>query len=252
MVMYVITHKKFNQNYPNGYVSLLVGANNKTGDYTGYLKDDQGDNISDKNKNYCELTGLYWIWKNCNDENVGLSHYRRYFTESSSTKIVEVGTLEQILHEYDWIVAKPEELGNWHFKKRNLYQQYKIAHNIQDLDTVRDIISRKYPSYLDDFDKVMQKVSLSPYNMFYTTKKNADEYCSWLFDILFEAEKIIDISDYDNYQARIFGFLSERLLNVYLEHNKFKVKYLDVLNTEPNPPIKRSLLGEIAYLVRWH
>ena len=56
-----------------------------------------------------------------------------------------------------------------------------------------------------------------------------DQYCEWLFDILKKLESKVDISDYDNYQQRIYGFLAERLLNVYCKHNKLKIKYLPVI-----------------------
>ena len=59
-----------------------------------------------------------------------------------------------------------------------------------------------------------------------------NEYCNWLFSILFEMSSTKDISSYDKQQARIYGFLSERLLNIYLYHNrnKYKVKYLNKIN----------------------
>lgn len=252
MNMFVITHKVFYQNLPKGYVKLLVGAQNKSGDYFDYLKDNQGDNISNKNKNYCELTGLYWIWKNVNEKHVGLSHYRRYFTNTGNNAIISIEKLNDILNDCDWVAATPEDLGYWHFKKRSVYKQYELSHYIKDLKVVREIISEKYPEYLDAFDRTMGKSKFSPYNMFYTSKDSLNQYCSWLFDILFEAEKRIDISTYDSYQSRIFGFLSERLFNVYLEHNKFNIKYLDVMNTEKVDEMQKSLLGNIAHLVRWH
>ena len=59
-----------------------------------------------------------------------------------------------------------------------------------------------------------------------------DEYCSWLFSILFELEKRINISSYNLYEARVFGFISERLFNVWLEKQQLKVKEVPVINLE--------------------
>ena len=50
-----------------------------------------------------------------------------------------------------------------------------------------------------------------------------ERYCEWLFDILFEVEKRIDISNYSVYQKRVFGFLAERMFNICLYKNKIKV-----------------------------
>ena len=83
MEIYVIAHKDFSRKYIDGIRKvLLVGANrNQPGSYD--YKDNCGnDNISDKNKNFCELTGLYWIWKHSHADIVGLEHYRRYFAGS--------------------------------------------------------------------------------------------------------------------------------------------------------------------------
>lgn len=73
---------------------------------------------------------------------------------------------------------------------------------------------------------------ISPYNMFYTTKFNFEKYCEWLFPILEEVNKEIDYSMYDEYQTRVIGFLAERLFNVYLQKNNFKIKYLNVYNSD--------------------
>lgn len=80
-MIYIAAHKQFTSLEMDGYIPLQVGAENNID--LGYLKDNVGDNISEKNPNYCELTGLYWIWKNCNDEYKGLVHYRRYFGKSN-------------------------------------------------------------------------------------------------------------------------------------------------------------------------
>ena len=74
---------------------------------------------------------------------------------------------------------------------------------------------------------------MSPYNMFYTSKRNVDLYCEWLFNILFDVEQKTDMKGYTEYQRRLYGFLSERLLNVWLCKNaNYKVKYLTVFKTD--------------------
>ena len=84
MSLYVITHK-YLENFIDSkdYKYLFVGGYKEAEKNANYLYDDEGDNISNKNANYCELTGLYWMWKNVNDEFLGLAHYRRYFTHNS-------------------------------------------------------------------------------------------------------------------------------------------------------------------------
>ena len=52
----------------------------------GYQPDNIGDNISSKNPSFCELTGLYWAWKNLDNEYLGLAHYRRHFKGSKKSK----------------------------------------------------------------------------------------------------------------------------------------------------------------------
>ena len=106
------------------------------------------------------------------------------------------------------------------------YSQYVHAHHAEDLDTARVIIGEKYPEYLGAFDHVMKKTDGHRFNMFIMKKSLADAYCDWLFDILFELEKRLDISSYSANDQRVFGFVSERLLDVWLEENK--VKYRDI------------------------
>ena len=231
MKIYVVTHKKTSE-IPNKIYSLLqVGsANNKD---LGYLKDNVGDNISKKNPYYCELTGLYWIWKNSKEDIVGLCHYRRYFFESkfskSFSKLLCANKIKKILKKYDIIVPLPS-----YIYKYSLKEQYIKIHHEKDLLKCRNIIKEMFPEYIASFDKVFQSHSFYPYNMFITSKIILDEYCEWLFKILFELENEVDITNYDSYNQRIFGFLSERLLNVWLDYKKLKVKKQPVHNIESN------------------
>ena len=216
------------------YLPLQVGAEGKSD--LGYTKDNTGDNISVKNPNYCELTGLYWAWKNLDCEYIGLCHYRRYFAhrvngknlEEKRNTIFTKKDYEELLQKYDVILPR----------KRNYYietirSHYEHAHHKKDLDEVEKIIAEKYPEYQAAFANVMNRTKLHILNMFVMKKVLFDQYCSWLFPIEFELEKRIEVSNYDSYNARVFGFLSERLFNVWLEKQKLKVVEVKVLNLEP-------------------
>lgn len=239
MTMYVITHKKFNYSLPQNYQTLLVGAN-KNQNPDNYLADNTGDNISNKNKSFCELTGLYWIWKNTSDEKVGLSHYRRYFSNYHQRKQLDLAvlfrgkatpvstaSLDQDLAHVDWIVSQPERSGDG-----TIGENFAKYHHAKDLEITRKVLKEKYPEFVTAFDQTLASERGSFYNMFYTSREQLNSYCDWLFDILFEVEKKVDISSYSDYQQRLFGFLSERLLNVYLRSKDLKVSYRAVYQTD--------------------
>ena len=219
----VATHKKYWMPKDSVYVPVQVGA--ALHPALGYVPDNTGDNISAQNPNYCELTALYWAWKNLDCEYIGLCHYRRYFGHKVYSKDIEKkkGAIfhredyEKLLQKYDIILPV----------KRNYYietvrSQYEHAHYKKDLDEVEKIISEKYPGYSDAFTRVMNRRRLYILNMFVMKKSLFNEYCTWLFDILFELEKRTDSTGYDTYEARLFGFMSERLFNVWLERQNLK------------------------------
>ena len=106
------------------------------------------------------------------------------------------------------------------------YSQYVHAHHAIDLETTRGILSEKYPEYLSAYDVVMNRTSGHRFNMFIMNWEKFDEYCTWLFDILFELEKRLDISDYNQNDSRVFGFVSERLLDIWMETKEYKYKEL--------------------------
>lgn len=220
----VATHKPYWMPKDPIYVPVQVGAKGKER-IEGLLLDNEGENISAKNANYCELTGLYWAWKNLNCEYLGLAHYRRHFTALRGTSDRrDVLTLDQargFLADVD--VVLPKKRNYW---IETNYQQYVHAHHKEDLDETRDIIEKQYPEYLSAYDNVMQRTTGHRFNMFIMKKDLADKYCEWLFEILFKLEKKLDISTYNANDKRVFGFVSERLLDVWLETNR--IKYQDI------------------------
>lgn len=229
MSIYVVTHKKYSIPIMEGYIPIQVGA--ALHEEIGYLKDSTGEQISEKNPNYCELTALYYIWKNRTDDIVGLVHYRRFFctkkTLHPQSHILSFAEAKQLLESYDLIL--PYKMYR---QGRTLREDYKKYHNIQDYDMCRYVIEMLCPDYLSDFDAVSEQKTLYQYNMFICKKSLMDDYCQWLFDILFALEQKIDISNYDVYNQRIYGFLSERLLNVWVVHHALKIKKLEVYNIE--------------------
>ena len=190
-----------------------------------YVPDNTGDNISDRNPNYCELTGLYWAWKNLDCEYLGLAHYRRHFTilrgSNDRRDVLSLDQARQLLASCD--VLLPKKRNYW---IETNYQQYVHAHHAEDLDETRRILSERYPEYIRAYDVVMKRTTGHRFNMFIMKKELADAYCTWLFDVLFELEKRLDISTYSANDKRVFGFVSERLLDVWLETNS--IKYQDI------------------------
>ena len=127
------------------------------------------------------------------------------------------------------------------FSIESIYSHYQHAHYVEDMDCTREIISELHPEYITSFDAIMQGRKIHIYNMFVMSSENASEYCQWLFPILFELEKRIDITQYDNYQKRVFGFIAERLFNVWLVHHQLKFCEIPVVNLEGENLLKKAI-----------
>lgn len=230
--IYVVSHKNFNLPAENLYVPIQVGFKEDLFGEKG-LRDNTGDNIAAKNKNYCELTALYWIWKNAaNVDRIGICHYRRYFYKNVISKyqndILKENDLKDIFKNYDIIL--PEKLNVIGDVEHFYYIQGEGRK--KDIDNVKKIITQKYPAYISSLNKVLSGKSASYCNMMITSNKIFSEYCEWLFDILFELEKITDLTGYSEAEARIYGYLSEILLNVWVSKNNYRIKFLPVKNAE--------------------
>lgn len=235
--IYIATHKKTEMPNNEIYIPLQVGAKGK--ESFGYTRDDTGKNISNKNPNYCELTGSYWMMYNDESDVIGLVHYRRYFFNKILTNniknIISKSDILNILDSYDIIVPKITKL------ETTVKEHYAGLHHEKDLLECGKIIEEKFPEYSEAFNTVLNKYELYTCNMFITKKELFNEYYNWLFEILFELEDRIDISNYSNYDKRIYGFLSERLFNVWLENKNLRKKELYVYNIDKN--IIRQIVG---------
>ena len=207
----------------------------------GYQPDNEGDNISIKNPHFCELTCHYWAWRNLkNVDIVGLNHYRRYFdftrrwpqfsadkhfiaTEDFLKQDYQFPDLEKMLQKYDIILPIAR---HWRVSNTQQYADYHIA---KDWETLRQIIKERSPQYIPAFEKTMDHSNKSVgYNMFITHWKHFDTYSEWLFDILFEVEHRVPPID-DPVQSRIYGYMSERLINVFCAHNHLRIKHLPLI-----------------------
>lgn len=237
MSIYIMTHKKATKPADDFYKMLQVGA------YKGHINadcydDDGPDNISKKNANYCELTGVYWIWKNVKDDIIGIVHYRRFFSTTYSGRIINKSETEKLLKKYDII------LPNRTYLRESVADQLKTTFPKNELEILKEAISMHFPEYLSTYENVMERNMVYFCNMLIAKKEIHDKYCEWLFKILEEVEKHIDYSDYTGYQKRIFGFLSERLLTVWVTHNNIKVCELGLWCPESKDnPIKNALVG---------
>ena len=222
------------------YIPLHVGKS--ISNYNMNIQvDNIGDNISERNRSYCELTGLYWAWKNLNLKNdvdyIGLCHYRRYFNFRGSKHFIKSLSKEQYLRQRKKNMIGPKHLKNCDIilpkpitYPYNLFLDYSFRHVSDDMRIVRDVIHLLTPEYDDAFDKIMfANNNLSCCNMFICNWNIFDEYCRWLFEILAALEKRIDIRHYNAVQSRIFGYIGERLLNVFVEHHKLRKKYYPIV-----------------------
>lgn len=230
----VATHKRYEMPNDKCYLPIHVGKKGKND--LGYLGDDTGENISEKNPYYCELTGLYWGWRNLKCDYLGLSHYRRHFTNKKLIyrilygkyrSIISENEIKELLKRYDIILPKKR---NYYIE--TLYSHYAHTHYAEHLDKTREIILEKYPDYIEAFDKVMNKKSGHMFNMFIMKKDLLNEYCKWVFEILNELEEKIDYSSYDSFQARVFGRVSELLLDVWIEEKQLSYMEIPYMHME--------------------
>lgn len=208
----------------------------------GILGDNTGDNISELNPYFCELTALYWIWKNSqNLDYVGLYHYRRFMAKTTIFEdfLVFIRKFKYFINERSFIdheyyigkqpISSLKKFNAYKlfendmilprkmYLENNLMEQFVELHGIADLDIIRNIILEDYYECKVAFDLVMEQKFLYPFNMFILRWQLFDSFCQWVFPILFKFYKEVDLTKRDSYQIRACGFISERLFNVFIK-----------------------------------
>lgn len=250
------------------FLPIQVGKANSSVDL-GIIGDNTGDNISRKNSSYCELTGMYWAWKNLKDiDYIGLCHYRRYFDFNhlgrkifplTTIKTAQFNNLNLDINKetLKWleaggcIVAKATHLYT------SLFLHYCEGHYSKDFKVLGDIIRDTLPSkYFQSFwDNIVDSNKFCPFNMFIMNWEQFDKYCGWLFPLLEKVENKIDISQYSLEQQRIYGYMAERLLNLYIHAEGLRTRHIPILKISDeeevdNMPIYkyiiRTILRDIA------
>lgn len=215
----VIAHKEYRMPEDSIYVPVEV-ASFKHEKQIYNFRDNVGDNISEKNPYFCELTGFYSVYKNLDYDYVGFVHYRRlflkkgFFVKKSYKNVISEKEILCDLKKYDFILPKKR-----HYYIENNYVHYTNAHKADALDKTGDIINELYPDYYPFFLKQMKRKTCHLFNMFISNAENTKKYLDWLFSILFELEKRINIDEYKGYDKRVYGFIAERLIDVYIEKN---------------------------------
>lgn len=213
--IYVMTHKKFPEPANPMYIPLHVGREGK--EDLGYMGDNTGMNISQKNCYYSELTGLYWVAHNVVDTDyLGLCHYRRYFLNQDG-QLLDEAFCEQVLKDYDVILAKAV------YHQKSYYEVYEEAHNIRDLQVTGEVLKELYPEDYPVFAEIVAGTKVYSGNMFISSRQHFLEYTQWLFTIFDVVERRIDPDAYDAYHRRVYGFLSEQLLYVWVKSRGLKI-----------------------------
>jgi hypothetical protein len=195
---------------------MFCGAAGKITDPV-FMRDDVGDNISNLNKYYSELTGIYCLWKQQLDfDYFGSLHWRRFLVNYQSEQDIENG-----LSMYDIIVPRPLRFGT------SIREQFAQCHSKKNLDIMEKIVNDQLFTQHLDLNEGYFK------GLFIAKKEIFNAICEQMFDILFKLEKEINLKEYTGPQERVMGFLAERLFGFYLwravKSGKYKVDTADML-----------------------
>jgi len=209
-------------------VPIQVGATLSDERFPDFLSDDAGeDNISSKNRSYCELTAQYWAWKHAEADYYGFFHYRRYLypnpgakrpyrlEQAPSPEVLErlgYGQFEELIGQYDMIVPKGEDM---HIPVWKHYAQAPFHHE-EDLALTWKIILERYPEFIVAAESYLNGTICYFGNIFVMNREIFRNYCAWLFPLLSEFDKQTDISGYSPQERRVDGYLAERLLGIFV------------------------------------
>lgn len=244
IIIGVATHKSYRMPDDEIYLPLHVGAALHPDVCQNMQGDNEGDSISEKNQYYSELTGLYWLWKNADADYKGLVHYRRLLGSKTNNakkakdpyaKIIRKSELQEILNTTGIVLAKRRC-----YYIETIYEHYSHTFDKTHFDICREVLRDLSPQYLKSWDRLMNSREAHILNMFVMRTDLFNAYCEYLFPLLQELESRLDPSNYDAFNARYIGRVSERLLDPWLETNKLTYEELPVVNTEPVNWVKKG------------
>ena len=258
--IYVCCHRPFPVPETPLLFPIQVGAALAESRFEGYLHDDTGDNISALNRQYCELTALYWAWKNDDADWYGLFHYRRYLLPARNRRrpyimagmptdrlIRRLGfdDFAALVEPYDMIVPKSEEMYV------SVREQYASApfQRYSDLETLEQIIKEKYPEYVPAAEEYLGGTAHYFGNIAVMRREVFNDYCAWLFSILGEFDRRTDLSDRSVQELRVDGYLAERLLGVYYTKHRGELRTLELPRVHFEENAKKLLVKRVELLV---
>lgn len=208
-------------------VPVQVGAHFSRSQFPGFLQDNQGANISEKNRSYCELTAQYWAWKNVSADYYGFFHYRRYLypdlharvpyriceaPTSDVLKTLDFDRFESLIPLYELIAPVGE---NMYTSVRKHYADAPFHHK-SDLLRIEKIIQAQSPAFVPGMNEYFSG-SICYFGNIYIMQANIfDDYCTWLFQILDAFDSQAELTAYSQQELRVDGYLAERLFGVYL------------------------------------
>ena len=228
---------------------VQVGAKNKK-HFKGMFHDDEGENISEKNDKYCELTAQYWAWKNIHDADYyGFWHYRRFMSFRNENYPMDIyynvifndlnenvyeqlnltaQSMKENISHYDIIVTTATNINSLDSRVHTNREHYEIAsfQFKEDLDVMVEIIKEFYPEFYNISLYYLDEIPYGYFcNMFIMKKDIFLKYNEWLFSILEEHEKRRNYTNYDKTAFRVSGYLGERLFGIYYMYLKQNKNY---------------------------
>jgi hypothetical protein len=238
--IYVACHKPGSVRQDDIYTPIHVGRaiSKYKEEMADMIGDDTGDNISEKNPQYCELTAQYWAWKNLhNVEYVGFCHYRRFFD-------IKTEDIEMMLRGKDAIVIEM-------LLDHPLWREIPHFITVEDMTIMLMVLKKKYPEYEETLLKYLNGYTLYAKNMLICKKELFDQYAEWLFDVLFECEKYIKPSPYTR-GRRALAYMGEYLLPVYIMHHECKIRCARYTDGKGHAKPYYGLKHRIAYnMIHW-
>ena len=236
----VATHKDYPMPHDSAYLPIFVGAAGKQTVNSTFIRDDSGQHISVKNPSFCELTALYWAWQNPNKlkaDYIGLVHYRRLFHSKQRKAPLTTPELQQLVRKSNIVLPRRR-----HYYIENLYDHYVHTMHAEPLELTGQIIQQKYPEYYPEFQRLHIRRSAHMFNMFIMSRAQLNDYCEWLFDILFTLEKEVHKQglQYDAFHSRFYGRISELLLDVYINTRQLAYTEVPLYSPEPTDWLKKG------------